>query len=531
MHFFTLRLPTLALAALLAGCQRHADDRQLPAPQPGSTDPVSAQQLDATIWQHLRADNKFEWSSQPDNAIWSAALLRDSVLAVGYRPAGFAVGTALPDAPAQRAEWQAARAQVLAVVLEEERRANPRLTTAQVIAFEENVLPVLDVRITQLSTVRRLRALNLVRYAEPMAYEPRPLHDEANAQKTTAGRTASSLSDSGCSLDPADNTLVAGPDYTLLGGAKSSWNQADQYHGIRSAWGQASGAGIKLLVIDSGCALSQDGLNAGFNQGLSAGRTMEHLVTLPRNTFLGISYGDTPTPDDDCGHGTSMVATATAPRGTNGAAVGIAYNASAVTVHASSDVFLDESREVKGAADAFTLAAGRADVRIISLSMGRLTSSSQLGDALQYAYQRGKLIFCAAGTSFSWAAGWVGVIYPASLPEAIACTGIKTDLATRCDICHEGPKVEFAVVMEQASGRHPLCLALAGAVPATVGGSSVATSSMAGMAAVVWSKYPTETRDQIKARLIAAASNRANRSSTIGYGRVNLAAAVGAPVL
>ena len=524
MRYSTLRLPILA-ALLLAGCSHHPDDQQ-PAPTPGPDALLTSQQLDPVIWEHLRSEGKFEWAGQSDQAVWSATQLRDSVLSVGYAPAGFRRGTALPDNPAQQPEWQAARAQVLAVVLEEERKAHPSLTAEQVLVFKEGALPVFDVRITQLSTVRRLRALNLVRYAEPMAYEPRTTSGQQPENISSAA--ASSLSDSGCSLDPADNTLVAGTDYTLINGAKSSWNQADQYHGIRSAWDQASGAGIKLLVIDSGCSLAQAGLNAGFNQSQSSGRTMEHLVTLPRNSIFGISYGATPTPDDECGHGTSMVATATAPRGTAGASIGIAYNASAVTVHASEDVYLDESREIQGASDAFMLAAGRADVRIISLSMGKLTSSSQLTDAIQYAYNRGKLIFCAAGTSFSWTAGWAGVIFPASLPEATACTGIKTDLRTRCDICHEGSKVDFAVVMETTTGHHPLCLALSGNDPATVGGSSVATSSMAGMAAVVWSKYPTETRDQIKARLVAAASGRNARSSTIGWGRVNLGAAVGA---
>ncbi|MGI4875062.1 MAG: S8/S53 family peptidase [Janthinobacterium lividum] len=519
MRFSTLGWPALAASLLLAGCSRHADDQQ-PAPTPSFSELLTSQQLDQVIWQHLRSEGKFEWTGQSDQAVWSATQLRDSVLSVGYAPADFRRGTALPDSPAQQPAWQAARAQVLAVVLEEERKAHPGITAEQLLVFKESELPVFAVHITQLSTVGRLRALNLVRYAEPMAYEPRPAASEG-------GRLASSLSDSGCSLDPADNTLVAGTDYTVLNGAKSGWNQADQYHGIRSAWSQASGAGIKLLVIDSGCSLAQTGLNAGFNQGQSSGRTMEHLVTLPRNSIFGIPYGATPTPNDECGHGTSMIATATAPRGTVGAPIGIAYNASAVTVHASEDVYLDDSREIQGASDAFMLAAGRTDVRIISMSMGKLTSSSQLADAIQYAYNRGKLIFCAAGTSFSWTAGWAGVIFPASMPEATACTGVKTDLQTRCDICHEGSKVDFAVVMETTAGHHALCLALSGNDPATVGGSSVATSSMAGMAAVVWSKYPTETRDQIKNRLIAAASNRNGRSSTIGWGRVNLGAAVG----
>jgi hypothetical protein len=51
---------------------------------------------------------------------------------------------------------------------------------------------------------------------------------------------------------------------------------------------------------------------------------------------------------------------------------------------------------------------------------------------------------------------------------------------------------------------------------------------MAGLTALVWAKYPTETRAQILNRLIAASSNRDARSSSFGWGRVNVAAAVGA---
>lgn len=516
MRFSTLGLAGLSLAALLTGCNRHADTLQ-PTP---SADKVSGQQLDQLIWQHLQQDGKFEWSGQPANVVWSATQLRDSVLSVGYQAAGFAAGSNFPDDARQQPTWQAARTQVLATILEEERKARPSLTAEQLLVFQENALPVVTVRITQLSTVQRLQTLSAVRYAEPMAYEPRSSGNGASAQRI--------LSDSGCDQDPADNTLVAGTDYTDLSGAKLGWNQVDQYHGIQSAWNQASGKGIKLMVIDTGCSLAQDGLNAGFNQGQSSGRTMEHLVTLPRNSLFGISYGATPTANDDCGHGTCMSSMATAPRGTNGAMIGIAYNASAITVHAAADVYLDESREIQGASDAYTIAGQRADVRITSMSMGKLTSSSQLSDAIKYASKRGKLIFCAAGTSYSWSAGLVGVIFPATMPEVTAVTGIKTDLSTRCDVCHEGAKVDFAVVMERPDGRHPLTLAFSGNDPSTVGGSSIATSSMAGMAAVVWSKYPTETAAQIKARLVAASSGRDSRSATIGWGRVNLGAAVGA---
>ncbi|UYZ60339.1 S8 family peptidase [Hymenobacter latericus] len=517
---------TPAAAALLAllGCSR-TPDAELAQPNPAlGGEALSTQQLDEHIWEKVKATNApYSWADATDHVVWSALQRSDQVLSVGYAPADqCSPQAALPPRAAADAAYQQAREQVLRLILSSEQQADPTLTPEQLVVFADETLPVLSVRVRQLSTVQRLRRSPLVRYAEPMGYDPYRPRTSTAAQR--------SLSSSGCGSNTATPNLVAGSDYTVLSnGSKSSWNQADVYHGVRSAWSQSTGQGIKLVVIDTGSSDAQENLGSAFNQGLSAGRTVERLVTLPRSTFFGIPTGPVETPNDQCGHGTSMAGAAAAPRGTDGASVGIAYNSNLITIRAAADVFLDESREVKGVSDAFVLAANRADVRIISMSMGRVTGSSQMADAIRYAHARGKLIFCAAGTSFDWSAGWVGVIFPANLAEAVAVTGIKDNLTSRCDECHVGSDVEFTVVMQRSSNNlRPLSLAMSGDAPSTVGGSSVSTASMAGMAAVVWSKYPTETREQIKQRLVAASTNATNRDPSFGYGRVNLAKAVGA---
>ena len=516
----TLPLAPAALLALaLASCSQETTE-QLPAPQPDPTTALSIQQLDEQILSTLRQSPQFDWNKASAHTVWSALEQSDHVLSVGYRPAGLQPGAALPEDARQSPEWQQARARVLALILAEEQKTHPEMTLEKLSVFEANALPVLTVTVRGLNTIKALRASALVRYAEPMGYEP---------NRPAANKAAAVLSSSGCGSNTATAGLVAGSDYTVLSnGSKSSWNQQDVYHGIRAAWSQSTGRGSKVLIIDTGSSDAQENLGTAFNQGLSTGRTVERLVTLPRNSLFGIPYGDYETPNDGCGHGTSMAGACAAPRGSDGASVGIAYNANLITVRAAEDVFLDASREVQGVTDAYLLAGNRADVRVISMSMGRLTSSSQMTDAIRYAYGKGKLILCAAGTSFDWSAGVVGVIYPASLPEAVAVTGVKDNLTTRCDECHVGSDVEFTVVMQRSSNdRRPLTLAMSGDAPSTVGGSSVATASMAGMAAVVWSRYPTETRAQIMSRLIAASSNRTARSSSFGWGRVNLATAVG----
>ncbi len=267
------------------------------------------------------------------------------------------------------------------------------------------------------------------------------------------------------------------------------------------------------MIIDTGVSPDQDNLGSNFNQGLSSGRTIQKMVTLPGGTI-----------DDVCGHGTAMAGECAAPRGTVGSSCGVAYNCNLITCHAAEDVYLDESKEVKGVSDAFTYAGNNDTVKIISMSMGRITNSSQIADAIKYAYGKGKLIFCAGGTSFSWDASWFGVIFPATMKQVEAMTGVKDNITTldNCDDCHQGSQIDFVIVMERTSdGQHPITLAMTGDVPTTVGGSSVSTSTAAGIAALVWSKYPTWTRDQVLERLEQSSSRYPKHGGDFGYGIIN----------
>ena len=474
----------------------------------------SSQQIDAFIKQTIAVEHKFEWKTASDEMIWSALQESDNILSVGYKPADISNDAIRMEAiNINDSKWVSAKNEVLSMILTEEKKSGKEISLNNIIQWEENVLPVIDIRVESFSTIQKLRASKLIRYAEPMGYEP----------KDVLGKPASS---SGCGSNVAEPGLVAAVDYTtILPASKESWNY--QYHKISNAWTKSTGAGVKVFIIDTGCEFDQENLGSAFNQGNSSGRTVDKIVTLPRSTFLGIPTGPVETPDDGCGHGTSMAGACAAPRGTDGAACGVAYNCNLVVCRAAADVYMDESREVKGASDAFTNAANRADVKIISMSMGKITSSSQLSDAIQYAYGKGKLIFCAAGTSFGWSAGWFGVIFPANLSQVNAVTGVRDNsFNTTCADCHDGSETDFTVVMEKASnGRTPLSLAMTGDAPSTVGGSSVSTATTAGIAALVWSRFPTYTRDQVLTKLIQSSANYPTRNSSLGWGNINADAA------
>ncbi len=488
-----------------------------------SAELLPTEQIDAFIKDQFSKNKKFEWIMASDNMLWSALQHSDKIMSVGYQPAGATnVDNNLHNININAAEWKAAREAVLQIILQSEQKLDAKLTLTAMLQWEENVLPVIDITVNNPATVKLLRASKLVRYAEPMGYEPQEAVRAAQ-QDNSNNAVASS---SGCGSNTAQTDLVANVDYTTISpAAKQSWNHS--YHRVSQAWTKATGAGIKVFVIDTGAEFDQENLGSAFNQGSSAGRTVEKIVTLPRSTFFGIPTGPVETPDDGCGHGTSMAGACAAPRGTDGNAVGIAYNCNLVTCRAAEDVFMDASREVKGASDAFTNAGNRADVKIISMSMGRITSSSQMKDAILYAYGKGKLIFCAAGTSFSFTSGWFGVIFPATLSQVNAVTGVRdNNYSTTCTDCHDGSETDFTMVMEKAStGRHPLTLAMTGDIPSTVGGSSVSTAQAAGIAALVWSRFPTYTRDQVLNKLIQTSANYPTRSSSLGWGNLNADAA------
>lgn len=476
---------------------------------------IDSKSIDAFIKKSIQATGSFDWSTASDEMIWSALQQSDNVLSVGYQPAGMGdISEKLHLIDIREAAWKVARSTVMQGILNEERKLDASLTESAIVPWEEYVLPVINVYVKNISTIRLLRASKLVRYTEPMGYEPKEI------QTKVAGS-------SGCGSNVAEPGLIANVDYMVIApNTKQSWNYS--YHNIPTAWEKATGAGIKVFIIDTGCEFDQENLGNAFNQGSSAGRTIEKIVTLPRSTFFGIPTGPVETPDDGCGHGTSMAGACAAPRGTDGAACGVAYNCNLVTCRAAEDVLLDESREVKGASDGFTNAGNRGDVKIISMSMGKMTSSSQLSDAIKYAYGKGKLIFCAAGTSFSWTAGWYGVVFPANLSQVNAVTGVRDNsFNTTCTSCHKGSETDFTIVMEKAlNERHPLSLAMSGDSPSTVGGSSVSTATAAGIAALVWSRNPALSRDAILNKLIQTSSNYPVKNSSLGWGNMNAEAAV-----
>ncbi len=505
---------TLLAALLIAACSK---ERPAAISQDFSKSVIPREKIVQTVEQSLRQGKVFNWADADDQLLWSAGMVSDSFFAIGYQIKGIQDFKAvIKDINIHDPQWTAAKDKILQVILEGEQKLNPskKLTVNDLLPFgQPKVLPNFTVRITNPETITKLRHMDEVRYVEASGFN---LQD---------GRTVE-RSNSGCgSTGPASYIYPA--DYsTYAPYVKVPWNF--QNANIPSAWAQSTGNNIKVCIIDTGGSDDQDNLGSpnDFNSGWSQNRTIEKKSTLYHGWWW---WRELDPPHDQCGHGTACSGLATAPRGSDGNAVGVAYNADLVVYRAVEDVFISNSNEREGVRDALVDAALDPAVKIISMSIGTPFWSSTVADGIYFADAYGKMMFAAAGTSTSWTS-WYPVIFPANMDETIAVTGVKEGSPmVKCTVCHDGPEVEFAVVMERAGNSDRTTLTLSNEntnTPTYFGGSSCATATMAGITALVWAKNPYLSRSQVKTKLIQASSNYPYPDSDLGWGTVDAYQAV-----
>ncbi len=469
------------------------------------TNPVAApagaafdkQKLDQLVISALESNNDFKWEAADLKVLWSALQYGDHSLAIGYKPASEGdISSKIHKINVKSGAFKQVHDALLQLILTDlSTAAGKPVKLEDVLVEDDPVLPILTLRITDKNLLTRLYNLENVRYLEPLDYWP-----------NDPNRSSSGCSASTQALNTADWT-------TISPGALLPWNFNNQ--NIPAAWNISEGLGVTIGVIDAGLSSSQALLNASFNNGSSnVGRSVSTDYTLGSSAF------------NSCTHGTSMCGQAVAPRNNQNATTGVAYKSSLHFIRAADDVVLDASAEKTATKNAFIKMGNRSDVRIISLSMGSPFSSGVLKDGVDYAFNLGKTIFAAAGTSFSWTS-WFGVIYPAAYSSCIAVTGVKEN-GNKCSSCHDGSKVLYTITMERNanSNRNSLSLPASGVTPTYIGGSSCATSTAAGIAALVLSAKPGLTHTQ----LITCLSNTAQfypvKNSSKGYGNLNAGAAV-----
>ena len=453
-------------------------------------EPLSSLEVSKQIDQSIQKKGYFNWEEASDFLLWSAVMNSENILSVGYGKESFAeVKTKALLETKDHLMTRIAK--------------NEKSDVESILLYDDPTLNYFDIKVTELSTIKMIRNIPDIRYIQP------PGFTQVNNQR----------SDSGCNhdpeyLDPADYT-------TLSTGAKVPWSYAT--HKINQAWSYSTGRNITVGVIDTGVSDYQILMESEFNKFYTA-RTIKKYGTYVDSWW----YWSTKTDGyhDKCGHGTSATSTIGAPNNTRGGVIGIAYESNLISYRGTEDVVLDDYHERKGVSQALTELANRSDVKIISMSIGYMWSIGNIEDAVKYAYSKGKLIFAAGGTSTDFT-NWYGVIFPATMSETVAVTGVEElPYYSECDVCHKGSGIDFTYVMERSNNNHQPVSGYETGDNSYFGGSSVATASMAGIAALVWSKNPTWTKDQVLQRLKEASDLYPGKDSDYGYGNVDALKAV-----
>jgi hypothetical protein len=140
--------------------------------------------------------------------------------------------------------------------------------------------------------------------------------------------------------------------------------------------------------------------------------------------------------------------------------------------------------------------------RIVNLSLGGPRTSTAERSAIRYAIAKGALVVAAAGDDYA-----ARPEYPAALlgSDGLAVAAV-TGVGTRAVFSNTGPWVSIAALGER--------------------GTSFAAPLVSAAAARVWRSNPRLTARQVVSILQQTASGHGTRNDEVGYGIVDVAAAV-----
>jgi len=270
------------------------------------------------------------------------------------------------------------------------------------------------------------------------------------------------------------------------------------------AWDLTTGsADVTIAVVDTGVSLNHPDLAGKILAGASF--------------VSGITSAD-----DDNGHGTHVAGIAAAI-GNNGIGIaGVSWGAKILPVKVldswGNGTDYDVAQGIAWAADQ--------GAKVINLSLGGVNVGSVLQEAVSYAQSKGALVVAAAGNC---AQGGIGcdysinpVFYPAAYPGVLA-VGAVNAANQKSSFSEYGNFVDVV-----APGESICSTVLSGKFSCALSGTSQATPHVSGLAALIWSRNPSLTADQVANIIEMTATDLGSfgRDDYYGYGLVNALAAV-----
>lgn len=267
-------------------------------------------------------------------------------------------------------------------------------------------------------------------------------------------------------------------------------------------WKTSTGKGITVAVIDTGV------------QG--------DIPDLRGQVLSGKDYSRHPGDEhsDYDGHGTSMAVliAGTGAKGRVTGSYGLAPGAKILPIRIPD--FIEQSRS-DGNPDDYPAYMAKAiryaadsDAQVINISQASTAHSQQLNESVAYALSKGKLIFAGVGND---GAGLNELEYPAATPGVVGVGAIDRNVKATQESQH-GPQVDLA-----APGEDMVAACLDGTELCKTHGTSDATAIASASAALIWSKHPDWTNNQVLRVMLNTASKPKNgkeRTDYLGYGTV-----------
>ncbi|MGW6720062.1 type VII secretion-associated serine protease mycosin [Streptomyces sp. NPDC054995] len=277
-------------------------------------------------------------------------------------------------------------------------------------------------------------------------------------------------------------------------------------------WVMSTGAGVTVAVIDTGVDDSVPDLQGRVLKG--------------KDLALSASGDERTDPD---GHGTRMAAliAGTGKGDGEGGAFGLAPDAKILPIRLPHDKKLNTQaeglREFNRSAPEGIRYAADSGAKVINISQAVEEGSRNLDEAVKYALGKGSLIFAGVGND---AEKGNKAMYPASTPGVVGVGAIGRDLK-KVDFSHYGPQVDLSApgedMVQACTGETGFCESY---------GTSASTAIASASAALIWSKYPDWTNNQVLRVMLDTAggpTSGAKRNDHVGYGAVRPGAALTKP--
>lgn len=304
-------------------------------------------------------------------------------------------------------------------------------------------------------------------------------------------------------IDKDPNVEYVEPNYLR----KASVTPNDYYYSLQwglekikapSGWNYETGGSNQVIiaVVDTGVDLNHPDLSAK----IVAGKDI---------------VNDDNTAQDDHGHGTHVAGIAAASTNNSLGVAGVSWQAKIMPIKVlDSDGSGYDSWVAQGIREAVDRGAD-----IINMSLGGAGYSETLRSATDYAYANNVLVVAAAGNS-----GDSTMLYPAGNPNVMG-VGATNKSDTRAEFSTYNSSVDISAPGDTIAstywyyGSH---------VYAYLSGTSMATPYVAGLAALVKSKWPSYSASQVAGRIMDFSDDLGpyGRDNYYGHGRINVADAL-----